>query len=319
MDSATLFHANFDELVRFVSAGPEENHSLEFKRKTDPTSLELHKDDRRLLGEVLSGFANATGGLLVLGVETEKHQGIDRAKSINLISDAANYASRVRSYATDCVAPVVEGVEVRSVTNAEGAGFVLVSVPRGHARPHMSTAPGHHTYYRRVMDSFVPMEAYEVEEMMRLKTEPKLEFIYAIRASGSVGSNRMYVLLFGLANRSRVTAKFPYISYRREPDKPNVAKYGLDGNGNDLWPKVTDVAAGGVMFVAGADRVLHPGQELYVSKIDYTELDDNKHRDWGVSRLGDDQVLSLQFRYGCEDSPMEMVELRLTKQELLAR
>ena len=64
------------------------------------------------------------------------------------------------------------------------------------------------------------MEAYEVEEKMRLKTEPKLSFLHSIRAAGSIGSNRRFGLLFGLENVSTVTAKFPSYHSAKEEISP---------------------------------------------------------------------------------------------------
>lgn len=312
MEEYHLLKASYEELAAFIAELPEETNTLEFKRKTTPSLIELQKEDRKLLGETLSGFANATGGVLVLGVSTEKHQHLDRAKAIDPIANVKKVAARVRSYTNECVAPVVEGVRIRSVQSEDGSGMILVSVPRGQARPHMSTAPGHHTYYRRVMDSFVPMEAYEVEEMMRLKTEPQLQFVYEIRPAGSIGANRNFVLLFGLENVSAVTAKFPYISYRYAQNQPTVSQYG------DLWPRYSDVATYSVLLAAGADQVLHPGQKLYVAKLDYNETFDPRFRDWGVSSLETGATLNLEFQFGCEDCPMQAAKLTLERDELLA-
>lgn len=316
-DSTDFSAVTFDDVVSLVSNVAEESHALEFKRKTDPRSLELHKEDRRLLGEALSGFANATGGIVILGVGSERHHGIDRAKSLETISDVRAVANRVRSYSNECVAPPIDGVKVRALAQPDGTGVILILVPRGQARPHMSTAPGHHTYYRRVMDSFVPMEAYEVEEMMRLKSEPLLQFVYEIRSAGSVGGNRNFSLLFGLENDSKTTAKFPYISYRHDAERPTVAHYGLDGNGNNVWPKINDVAGGATLFAAGADQVLHPHQRLYVSKLDYMETFDPRYRDWGVSKLAPRTSLRLEFQFGCEDSPIDTAILELSREQLL--
>jgi hypothetical protein len=315
MENTQLMKANFAQIASFVAEQPEENHTLEFKRKTVSDALELHKDDRRNLGAAVSGFANATGGVLVLGVSTEKHQGLDRAKELAPIANASSVAARARSYLNECVAPVVEGIKVRAAADDNGSGLILVGVPRGQARPHMSTAPDHHTYYRRVIDSFVPMEAYEVEEMMRLKTEPQLRFIYEVRPAGSIGANRNFILLFGLENFSSVTAKFPYISFSRHPNGPTVDEYGST---MDLWPRVSDVASNAILFAAGADQVLHPGQRLFVSRLAYNEEFGPMLRNWGVSRLPANETLELTFQFGSEDAPMETAKIVLTREELLA-
>lgn len=319
MEPEELFTLELRQISDFIDSKPEETHSLEFKRKSVPQEIELNKDDRRLMGEALSGFSNATGGILVLGVTTERHHNCDRAKEIVPIQDAEAVANRMRSYASECVSPPLVGLRIRAVIAENGAGLVLVLVPRGQSRPHMSTAPGHHTYYRRVMDSFVPMQSYEVEEMMRIKTSPKLELVYKVVGGGSIGNNHNYSIVFGLRNISRVSARFPYIAYVDSPNQPSVAEYGLDGNGNTLWPRLGRGSSQDVIFAAGADSVLHPGEELYVSKLDYMERRDARmRRDWAVDMLPDeDESLTLKFRFGCEGAPSEETTISLSREALL--
>ncbi len=309
--------ASVQDLVDLVTNRAEETTKLEFKRKPS-LGTELQKQDKRLLGEAVSGFANATGGMLIIGIATLKHEGIDRASELVEIEEVKSVAARYRAYIPTCTSPPVEGVKVRSVEIEDGRGVILIHVPQGQARPHMSRAPDHHTYYRRVMDSFVPMEAYEVEEMMRLKTSPKLELVTELHRAGSIGDNRQFELRFGLANISRVTAKFPYIEYLRKPNAPSVARYGLDGNGGTLWKQLpTGFSKGGVMFAAGADQVIHPGQVLFVSKLEMVEnFDPRFQRDWGLSQLADGEEVHLHFEFGCEDCPKEVIHLHLKKEEL---
>jgi len=286
MDARFFEEADYTAVTKIVAASVEETHGIEFKRKSSPSDRELNKDDRRLLGEALSGFANATGGLLLLGIGTENHQGVDRAKDIFPIANVSVVADRYRSYAAECVSPPVSGVQVRAVANEDGSGVIVIKVPQGQSRPHMSTAPGHHTYYRRVMDAFVPMQHYEVEEMMRLKTKPKLTLLWELRSGGSIGTNRIFHLMFGLRNESRMTAKFPFISYLDGTNQPSVAQYGLDGNGNTLWPRLSAHASPSVTFAGGADKVIHPGQGFFVSKLDFNETYDPRFmRDWGYLSL----------------------------------
>jgi len=90
-------------------------------------------------------------------------------------------------------------------------------------------------------------------------------------------------------------------------------------NGNNLWPKLNDVASDSVLFAAGADRVIHPGQKHFVSKLDYNEIFDPRLRDWGVSNLKDGEALTLQFQYGCEDCPMDTAQITLTKEQFLTQ
>jgi hypothetical protein len=311
--------ADWSAIETITSAGTEESYIVEFKRKSSTSEIELAKEDRRLLGEALSGFANATGGLLIIGIGTRQDNGIDRAASLHPISNVQAVAERYRAYANDCVSPPVDGLRVRAISNGNGSGVIVIAVPKGQARPHMSTAPSHHTYYRRLVSSFVPMQSYEVEEMMRLKTAPKLTFVYRLQSAGSMGSNRNFVIVFGLRNESKVTAKLPYIAYLDGPNQPRVAQYGLDGNGNTLWRKISTGASSASIFAADAGQVIHPGQEFFVSKLDFIDVYDRQFsRDWGISQLSPGENLTLRFEFGCEDCPKELVELSFTADELRA-
>lgn len=311
--------ADWSAIEDITSAGTEESYNVEFKRKTSTSDIELAKEDRKLLGEALSGFANATGGVLIIGIGTRQDNGIDKAATLYPISNVEAVAERYRAYANDCVSPPVDDLRVRAISNGNGDGVVVIAVPKGQARPHMSTAPSHHTYYRRLVSSFVPMQSYEVEEMMRLKAAPKLTFVYQLQSAGSIGSNRNFVIFFGLRNESKVTAKLPYIAYLNGPNQPSVAQYGLDGNGNTLWRKLSPGASSATMFAADAGQVIHPGQEFFISKLDFLDAYDPKFsRDWGISQLSPGEKLTLKFEFGCEDCPKEVVELSFTADDLRA-
>lgn len=317
MEPNDLQGLSFQDFIALVDSKVEETSTLEFKRKPSP-DVELQKADKTLLGEAISGFANATGGNLVVGIATEKRDGIDCASKLIEIDHVQAVANRYRSYLPNCTSPPVEGVTVRAVKSSGDRGIMVIHVPKGQARPHMSRAPGHHTYYRRVIDAFPPMEAYEVEEMMRLKTAPKLTLVSELRHSGSTGGNRQFDLVFGLANFSRVTAKFPYVEYLKVDGQPHVSNYGLDGNGNTLWPKI-QVSSVGILFAAGADNVIHPGQRLFVSRIPMREgFAAERPGAWGLSTLADGEVMKLRFDFGCEDCPKETGWVELSKEYLAA-
>ena len=63
-----------DEIIRDRR---EESLHLEFK--TLSGSNGLNRDDRKMIAKAPSGFCNAEGGVLIVGVETAKVDGIDVA------------------------------------------------------------------------------------------------------------------------------------------------------------------------------------------------------------------------------------------------
>jgi hypothetical protein len=219
---------------------------------------------------------------------------------------------------SECVSPLVAGIRVAALRSDEDKGVIVVDVPQGQMRPHMSMAPGHQKYFRRVADNFVPMLHYEVEEMMRLKTAPSLELILQFQAGGSIGDNPKTFLLFGLRNRSRVSAKYPYIAVRRPAESPRLAEYGIDGNGNTLWRRLASGASEGVTFSAGADMVLHPDQEFFVSRFEYLRHSDQRvDRYWAAESLSEGSKVELEFAFGCEDVPMRRITVGFEKRHLI--
>lgn len=75
MNHEEFLTADFSFFEALVAEKREESTRLEFKRKSAPNQVELQRDDKKLLGEVISGFANASGGVLILGIDTEKVDG----------------------------------------------------------------------------------------------------------------------------------------------------------------------------------------------------------------------------------------------------
>jgi predicted HTH transcriptional regulator len=63
----------------------EESLHLEFKTFSSDTTLT--RDDRKMLAKAICGFANAEGGILIVGVETKKNDGVDAAFAKRPVAD----------------------------------------------------------------------------------------------------------------------------------------------------------------------------------------------------------------------------------------
>ncbi|MCF7753206.1 ATP-binding protein [Paenibacillus xylanexedens] len=50
----------------------EETLFLDFKAKTDPRTVGLKKEDKRVYAKALSGFSNSSGGVIVWGIDARK-------------------------------------------------------------------------------------------------------------------------------------------------------------------------------------------------------------------------------------------------------
>lgn len=317
MNFAELVEQGISAIERIVDQCIEESHRLDFKIKASPNKLELEKEDKRALGEAASGFANADGGILIIGVRTENHQGVDRAKEIVLIPNVAAVADRYKSYLSECVTPPLDELRIAPISYDNGHGVIVLDIPKGPMRPHLSTAPGHHRFYRRVADRFMQMERYEIEEMFNLVSQPQLELVFEYSDGGSFGENPTSLLFFGLRNTSNTIGKYPYLSIDSIENGPPVSQHGIDGNGNMPWPRTPTRDWQEFKCSGGADAVIHPDQTVLISCFKYTHFERNNQHYWSAGSLGFGKKFQLICSFGCENHQRRTIQATFDEAALL--
>lgn len=176
------------DIEGLCAGGTPEGLHLEYKVKQDPSSAELGKDDRRNAAEAIAAFANSDGGTLVYGVRSGRRDGADVAVALAPIARVEAFAAQLRLVAELNVTPQVAGVEVLAipVAGGTGEGYAAVRVPRSDARPHMSTAPGVHRYYRRSFTGSAIMTPSEVRDQILAIREAVLEPIVVVGGGGTL-------------------------------------------------------------------------------------------------------------------------------------
>lgn len=283
-----------------VALQMSEGLQLDFKRKSDPRCPILNRDDKKYLGQALSGFANSMGGVLIFGVDARKNaDGIDCANAVAPFKEPAKFADEVGRLIPQYVMPRLEGFEVEVVYTADNSGCVAIRVERSERRPHMSMAPDDRRYYRRSGDSFFVMEHFEVEDALKRSTVPSLSVSHRFVEQGSVSGRKQYRLILSIRNDSHVTARFPYLAIEYL-SHGRLEKYGLDGNGRHGLPRTSDGKT--TWFAGGADDVIHPGVEWDITAIgvERSRPDDDVETLNGIDL--DKFKLEVQFRVGCENS-----------------
>src|SRR4051812_13253907 len=101
-------------LERWVTEQQQEDLRLDFKLLAGGN--ELAKEDRKNLMRAVSGFANGDGGLIVWGVDCRKNDdGVDAAKELKPIQNAARVLSQLQDNPSQLTSPVVDGVEHKLV------------------------------------------------------------------------------------------------------------------------------------------------------------------------------------------------------------
>lgn len=204
-----------------------------------------------LLAKIISGFANAEGGVCLWGIDARKKNELDCVVALPGVQDPLRLASRLDELTAQCVSPGVQGVTHRSLVRPDGIGFVATYVPSSDLGPHMARA-GEDRYYQRIGQSFLRMEHFQIADMFGRRARPSLSLEPI--AQGTEVRLR-------ISNMGRGSAQAPFVRLKvNGPFHRN--QYGVDGNYNEHLPyKYTD-RDGSWVHATGADVVIHPGTSL---------------------------------------------------------
>jgi len=133
----------YARVVRATADDDSENPYLDYKevRSTDGS---LTRDERVMLGQAISAFANTYGGVLVLGVEAKNN----RANALRPIPSISRLEKTVNDILGQIVVPPLPIETLRiDAPDSDGAGFMIVFAPSAHPKPIMSLVD--HRYYIR--------------------------------------------------------------------------------------------------------------------------------------------------------------------------
>lgn len=255
-----LFGSLSLEMLReFVDQQKEENLHLDFKLLSGP-DLE-RSDDKHNFAKAVSGFANASGGVIIWGVNARKNaEGVDCAVGLQEIPRLPLLLSRLNALTGEAVDPLVDGIQHRVIEAGAAAGFAVTVIPESDTGPHMAKL-GVDRYYKRSGDSFYKMEHYDIADMFGRRRRPRLELTCRVRANGME-------IVVGLRNVGRASARAPYLAVSTAlPFRRNV--YGLDGNRNEglAFLRGDQPSSAPWRYGASADFVIHPGVTHEVASL----------------------------------------------------
>lgn len=301
-----LRNAGEQGLQDLIEQRQQEHVQLDFKQKKDASRPSLNDDDRRTLGEALSGFSNSAGGLLIWGVDARKQDGIDCATSLVPIQDIEAFQTNVTSLIGHYLIPRHEGIRTAVIQceGQPGRGYLLLEVERSERRPHRSEVSGKRVYFKRVGDSFFEMEHYDIEDAFKRVHVPELAFRFKLVRNGGNDNDahggiaaRLYLRL---ANTSRMTAKFPYLFVRDVGSHVGLANLipysGYRQEHDDKW----------IRAHGGADAVINPETSATIFSSDINvEIPPNPAPYLIAGRPAHQFELLFEYRFGCEDSRIQ--------------
>lgn len=181
--------SHWDEarVLALIENKTQESLTLDYKRspsldRTDSKRAELSKD--------VSAFANSAGGTLIYGMEEDGHL---PTKMDGGYDPATITKEWLEDVLTSWIHPCVESVRITQVTlSEESAGRVAYVIDVPQARTFAPHQAADHRYYKRFNFKSVPMEDYEVRDLLRRATTPDLRCRLLVNASNGYDPHLPY-------------------------------------------------------------------------------------------------------------------------------
>jgi len=186
------------DLLSLIENGVEERTDLEYKRGDALTANDTGKNE---ISKDVSALANGVGGIIVYGMMEEQRMprrfdGVDPTRvTKEWLEQVVN--GRVR--------PRLAGVHINPValtTSAPGKVAYVVSVPQAQT----AHQAGDKRYYKRFNFESVPMEDYEIRDIMNRVKHPLIVPTFSRRFIDRKGTVYEYALNISLVNKGAVSA-----------------------------------------------------------------------------------------------------------------
>ena len=149
------------DLLRFLSLSIPEGHQLEYK--TDLTAGSQTKQYHEFLKDV-SAFANASGGILFLGVHQPSGDLDPKAQAVGIHAGDEVAHNLERLCASGAIDPRIPGLKFHVIPIGSNKHVVIVSVPPSMSRPHMVLYDKKSSFHIRHSESIQQMTTHEIRQ-----------------------------------------------------------------------------------------------------------------------------------------------------------
>lgn len=170
-DDDFLAFASRADLERLVAEQFEETLFLEYKASK---ALGRTSDQINELCKDVSAFANSAGGQIIYGIEEDRIG--RRPKSVDSgVEDGKVTREWIEQIIASNIQPRIHGVRITRIDLGNGRFGYVLTIPSTKRGPHQ--APDK-KYYRRFDLRSVPMEDYEIRDVMSRHSSPDLEVTF---------------------------------------------------------------------------------------------------------------------------------------------
>lgn len=261
------------EIEKMIQDKQEENLFLEFKTVNHPFFNNQNREfDYKNISEVISGFANSNGGIILWGIKAKKNsKNQDVASESKPIKELTRFLNTLNRLEGQAVTPIVIGIIHKKIELHEDEGYIKTYVPHSESAPHMANFAGKH-YYKRSGDSFYACEHFDIIDMFHRRTSAKLELIVSentiVTEKINQGKQIRFEKVISLKNSGKNFARAPYLKIEIKPPF-QLSPFGLDGNYNIGLFKKREIPENSYLgsYIGGQDIVLYPNIVYDIDKI----------------------------------------------------
>jgi Putative DNA-binding domain len=220
------------------------------------------------IAKAACGFANATGGVIVIGMKaTGRGDKPDLVNAPAPVDDIEAVSSTVLDIILKQVEPGIEGVQIQTVPleRRGKSGFVLVYVPEADGSPRRSRV--NKEFYVRIASGTVPMEYFQIEDRFGRRPHARLEVSATegtLRENRRGGQLMQRTLVLSVKNEGRGLARFPALRCQRSGGLQQSSSSAAAEQ--SLWT-FSDANPEWLSFRGGANHVVYPGESLRIATV----------------------------------------------------
>lgn len=162
------------DLQRLIDDNVEESQQLEYKAAQALQNITVGKD----IAKDVSAMANASGGVIIYGIkEYNAKEKKHLPESITPIKRAEFSKERLEQIISSNISPKIEGITIHPIPINESEVVYVVEVLQSQTA-HQSMKD--YLYYRRYNFQILPMQDYEIRDVMNRLKYPKIQMDFEI-------------------------------------------------------------------------------------------------------------------------------------------
>ena len=170
------------KLQNFITSGIEESLTLEYK---SAEALDRSEYKKKEITKDVSAMANSAGGVLIYGIsefsaENRRHLP-EKITPVNRNEFPREWVEQI----INAIRPRIDGIVIHSVNLSSGASDTayIIEIPQSNTAHQASD----HRYYKRFNFQSVPMEDYEVRDVIFREQTPDIILSFLIEMTDESG------------------------------------------------------------------------------------------------------------------------------------